>query len=87
MVNGAPNQDEALLVIALNVLSGRINPDQWRGLRRLDEDEAAVLGIFNDIRQKGFGKMEVVVLASKLDTIHKIESYKRKDLIKEPTGA
>lgn len=83
MVNGAPNQDEAMVIIALNVLTGKINPEQWRGLRRVDQAEEAVLNIFQEIRQWGFGKMEVNVLHHQLDTVHKVQTFKRKDLVKE----
>lgn len=86
MVTAAPNQDEAIVAIALNILSGKVNPDQWKGLRRVDEDDAAVLDIFREIREWGYGKLEVNVIAHKLDTVYKSQTFKRKDLVKESTG-
>jgi hypothetical protein len=83
MVGAAVNQEESLVVIALNVLVGKVNPDQWQGLRRVDEEEAAVLDKFQAIRQHGFGRMEVTVLHHQLDTLHKTDTFKKKDLIKE----
>jgi len=82
-VHIAPNQDEAVVIIALNILTGKINPDQWRGLRRVDPEDEAILDIFKEIRRWGFGKMEVNVLHHQLDTVHEIKTRKRKDLIKE----
>lgn len=82
MVNVTPNQDEAVAIIALNILTGNIDPKQWRGLRRVDGDDEAVLNVFKEIRQWGFGKMEVNVLHHQLDTVHKVQTFKRKDLIK-----
>jgi len=75
-------QDEALVAIALNILTGNINPEQWRGLRRVDEDDEAVLNCFREIRQWGFGKVELNVLNHQLDTVHEIKTRKRKDLVK-----
>ncbi len=86
MVNEACDQEDTLRTIALNILSGKVNPDQWRGLRRVDEEEAAVLDIFGGIRKWGHGRMEVTVIAHGLDTVYKTLTLKKKDLIKEPRG-
>lgn len=85
-MNGTPNQDEAVAIIALNILTGNIDPEQWQGLRRVDEEEEAVLNKFNEIRQWGFGRMEINILHHQLDTLHKGETFKRKDLIKSQQG-
>lgn len=85
-MNVTPNQDEAVAIIALNILTGKMNPEQWKGLRRVDQDEEAILNIFQEIRQWGFGKMEVNVLHHQLDTVHKVQTFKRKDLVKEKEG-
>ncbi len=81
MVVAAANQDETIITVALNVLCGKINPDQWRGLSRVDEEEAAILKSYREIRQWGFGRMEVTVLHHQLDTLHKTDTFKRKDLV------
>ncbi len=86
MVTAAPNQDEAIVAIALNVLTGKVNPDQWQGLRRVDEEEAAVLNAYREVRRWGFGRMEVTVLHHQLDTLYAGNTYKRKDLIKDSQG-
>lgn len=80
-MNGSPNQDEALAVIALNVLTGKIDPGQWRGLSKVDEDDEAVLNSFRKIRQWGYGRLEVTVAASRIDTLYESKTFKRKDLI------
>lgn len=86
MADIARNQDDTLCVVALNITSGKVNPDQWKGLRRVDEDDPAVLDILREIREWGYGKMEVNVIAHRLDTVHKSETFKRKDLVKESPG-
>ena len=77
-----PTQDETLVLIALNVLSGIIDPKEWKGLRSLDEDDEALLEKFQAVRQSGFGKLEVIVLHSQLETCHQVLTFKRKDLIR-----
>jgi hypothetical protein len=73
-----------MVVIALNVLSGNIKPEQWRGFRRVDEDDEALLDLFQEIRQWGFGKLEVNISGSKIDMAYRSHAYKRRDLIKSP---
>lgn len=84
MNDGAPSQDEALVVIALNILSGKINPEQWIGLRRVAEDEAAVLNMYREIKQWGFGELKVAVRDHRLDMAYKSHTFKGSDLIKGP---
>jgi hypothetical protein len=93
MGNDAYNVREACLVVALNILTGAMKPEQWRGLRRLDEDEEAVLGLLSEVRRvtenplhTGFGKVEVNVIAGKVETAYHGFSHKRKDLVKTSPG-
>jgi hypothetical protein len=87
MVNGAYNQREACLVVALNILTGAVKPEQWHGLRRLDEDDEAVLNLLQEVRGWGFGKVEVNIIGGKVETAYNQFSYKRKDLVKTSPGA
>ncbi len=86
MGNDASNVREACLVVALNILTGAMKPEQWRGLRRLDEDDEAVLHLLSEVRGYGFGKVEVNVIAGKVETAYHGFSHKRKDLIKTSPG-
>ncbi len=81
MVIAAPNQDEVLITVALNVLTGKLNPDQWQGMVRVNEEEAAMLNAYRQICRSGFGRMEITVLHHQLDTLHKTDTFKRKDLL------
>ena len=86
MSASAPNQDEVKVAIALNILCGNIKPEQWRGFMKVDEEEAAILTRYRQIRDWGHGRMEVVVLQHQLDTLHATNTYKKKDLIKGCPG-
>lgn len=86
MVNGAYNQREACVVVALNILTGAVKPENWRGLRRLDEDDEAVLGLLQEVRDWGFGKVEVNIIGGKVETAYNQFSHKRKDLVKTSPG-
>ncbi len=87
MNEASPAQDDVLAVLALNILCGNLKPEQWRGIRRVDAEETAVLDKFNDLRRYGFGKIEVSVINHSLETVHKEEIYKRRDLLKEESGS
>lgn len=52
---------------------------------QLDEEEAAVLKAFDEIRDWGFGRMEVIVVNRELETLIKSQTYKKRDLIKPKT--
>lgn len=81
MVSTNPGEDEALCIIALNILCGNIKPDQWKGFRRVDEDDEALLNVSQAIRKNGFGKLEVTYVRGQLDTVYKTDVLKRKDLL------
>jgi hypothetical protein len=49
----------------------------------LDEEEAAVLKAYRELRGSGFGRLEIVVVQSRLDGISPTYHYKRRDLIPE----
>jgi hypothetical protein len=83
MANTARSQEDTLRHIALNILTGQVDPEKWRGLRKVDDEDAAVLDIFREVRDWGHGRIEVTVIAHKLDTAYKTLAYKKKDLIKE----
>mgnify|MGYP001617675401 FL=1 len=76
------DQRETCAVIALNVLSGNVHPKQWKGFRRVDEEEEAVLKLFNEVRRWGFGKLEVDIAYHRLETAYPRPTFKRKDLLK-----
>lgn len=82
MGNDAYNQREACVVVALNILTGAIQPEQWRGLRRLDGDDEFVLGLLSEVRESGFGRVEANIINGKVETAYHGFSHKRKDFIK-----
>lgn len=84
MVNDSMDQRQAHAVLVLNILTGNLRPDQWKGLRQVNEEDEAVLDILGEIRQWGYGRMEVTVTDRRVDTIFKSQTLKRKDFIKSP---
>lgn len=81
MVATSPAEDEALCVIALNILCGNVKPDQWTGFRRVDEDDAAILNVIHQIRERGFGTLEVTYVRGQFETVRDTQVLKRKDLL------
>jgi hypothetical protein len=80
-VDTSLSESEVLATIALNVLTGHIDPSRWLGLDRLDGDDLAVVTIFREIRRWGFGRLEITVVGGVIDTVHKDTTYKRRDLV------
>lgn len=49
----------------------------------IDEEEKALLKVYREVRSWGFGRIEVVIVQGRLETITPALIYKRKDLIFE----
>ncbi len=45
----------------------------------IDEEESAILSDFRDVRRWGFGRIEVVVVGHRMETLHATKTRKRKD--------
>lgn len=64
---------KARVLLALHILIGdRVPP--------IDGEEKAVLGEYRGLRQHGYGRLEVVVIAHQVETINVTKTLKRKDL-------
>jgi hypothetical protein len=81
------DQDSVLMVIALNVLTGKLNLEEWRGLTRLDEDEVSMVNLLRQIRRSGFGRLEINVISGRVETAYQGFTYKRKEWSGASTGA
>jgi len=57
---------------ALRILTGN-------GL--LLEEEEAIVATFRKLCEHGYGRLEVVVVAGKLDTLHHTSTFKRKEVV------
>lgn len=60
------------VIQALHILLGH-------GLPRVDEEENAILGQFRELRQFGYGRMEVIVVSHRMDGVNWTKHMKRKD--------
>lgn len=63
------------IMLALRLLSGEDIPV-------LDDEERALLDEFRELRNYGFGRMEVVMVDSQIDGLNVTRHKKRRDLIK-----
>ncbi len=65
---------KARVLLALHILIGdRIPP--------IDEEEGALLGEYRGLREYGYGRMEVVVVAHQMEAINSTRHKKRADLM------
>ncbi|KKL82281.1 hypothetical protein LCGC14_1986300 [marine sediment metagenome] len=64
---------KARVLQALRVLSGD-------GVREVDQEEQAVLGRFRELRESGFGRLEVILLDHQVEGINTTRSMKRREL-------
>lgn len=62
---------------ALNILIGEESP-------LITEDESAIIGEYRALSSFGFGRMEVVVVAHRMDGVNLTYHKKRRDLIISP---
>jgi len=68
---------KARVLLALHILIGdRVPP--------LNDEESAVLWEYRDLRQHGYGRMEVVIFKHQLESINSTRTLKRKDLSLSP---
>lgn len=79
--------ETVLMVIALNVLTGNVKPENWRGLSRLDEDEESMVKMLREVRRSGFGKLEINVISGRVETAYQGFTHKRKEWSAASTGA
>jgi len=64
---------KARVLQALRVLGGD-------GVHEVDQEEQAVLGRFRELRESGFGRMEVILVAHQVEGINTTRTMKRRDL-------
>jgi len=68
---------KARVLLALHILIGdRVPP--------LNDEESAVLWGYRDLRQHGYGRMEVVIFNHQIESINSTITRKRKDLLISP---
>lgn len=51
-------------------------------VKDLTEDELAIIGCYREVKELGFGKMEVSLIDGSLETAWGTKAYKRKDFSK-----
>lgn len=69
-----PESRRVRAILALRLLVGDDIPV-------LDEEERSVLDEFRELRDWGFGRLEVIVLGNRLDGLNATKHKKRRDLI------
>ena len=67
---------KARVVQALHILTGEV--------AIMDEEERALVGDFRELRDYGWGRMEVIVVDHHMEGINWTKTKKRKDLIFSP---
>lgn len=68
---------KARVLQALHILTGEVAPI-------MDEEERAIVGDFRELRDYGWGRMEVIVVGHRMEGINWTKTKKRKDLILSP---
>jgi len=71
---------KARVLQALRILSGDGVPD-------IDQEEQVVLREFREIRESGFGRLEVIVVDHQVERVNPTRTLKRKDLGLPPKTA
>ena len=70
----------ARVLHALRILDGD-------GIPEIDPEEAILLQEFRELRESGFGRMEVIVVGHQMEGINPTRTKKRKDLGLPPKNA